>query len=242
MIRWSLLATAVVAVALALWAGSVIQLWKTLGSVGTPMLLLPLILAHSGRAVAGRRVLGAMLGAGAVSLAWFHGERSDAGATFNEAKTNNSMIYSIAIGGGSTIDSGKAIAALMTNPGNPMDYLEVVGKGLPISKPPAPFIAMPTTAGTGAEATRNSVLLSEEHQIKVSMRSPLLLPDIAIVDPELTCSMPPHITAGTGLDVDKSTVGVSFPREHAAEFQLRQLILEPGDIRLNFCHGILVVL
>ena len=69
-IRWSLLATAVVAVALALWSGSVIQLWKTLGSVGTPMLLLPLILAHSGRAVAGRRVLGAMLGAGAVSLAW----------------------------------------------------------------------------------------------------------------------------------------------------------------------------
>jgi len=106
----------------------------------------------------------------------------------------------IAIGGGSTIDSGKAIAALMTNPGNPMDYLEVVGKGLPISKPPAPFMAMPTTAGTGAEVTRNSVLLSEEHQVKVSMRSPLMLPDIAIVDPELTYSMPPHITAGTGLD------------------------------------------
>jgi len=106
----------------------------------------------------------------------------------------------IALGGGSTMDSGKAIAALMTNPGNPMDYLEVVGKGLPITNQPAPFIALPTTAGTGAEVTRNAVLLSEEHQVKVSMRSPLMLPDVAIVDPELTYSMPPHITAGTGLD------------------------------------------
>jgi alcohol dehydrogenase class IV len=106
----------------------------------------------------------------------------------------------IALGGGSTMDSGKAIAALMTNPGNPMDYLEVVGKGLPISNQPAPFIALPTTAGTGAEVTRNAVLLSEEHQVKVSMRSPLMLPNVAIVDPELTYSMPPHITAGTGLD------------------------------------------
>ena len=106
----------------------------------------------------------------------------------------------IAIGGGSVIDSGKAIAALMTNPGNPLDYLEVVGKGRPIENPPAPFIAMPTTAGTGAEVTRNSVLMSAEHRVKVSMRSRLMLPDIAIVDPELTYSMPPHITAGTGLD------------------------------------------
>lgn len=106
----------------------------------------------------------------------------------------------VAIGGGSVIDGGKAIAALMTNPGNAIDYLEVVGKGMPISNPPAPAIVLPTTAGTGAEVTRNSVLLSEEHRVKVSMRSPLMLPNIAIVDPELTCSMPPHITAGTGLD------------------------------------------
>ena len=106
----------------------------------------------------------------------------------------------VAIGGGSVIDGGKAIAALMTNPGNAIDYLEVVGKGMPISNPPAPTIVLPTTAGTGAEVTRNSVLLSEEHRVKVSMRSPLMLPDIAMVDPELTCSMPPHITAGTGLD------------------------------------------
>ena len=106
----------------------------------------------------------------------------------------------VAIGGGSVIDGGKAIAALMANPGNAIDYLEVVGKGMPISSPPAPAIVLPTTAGTGAEVTLNSVLLSEEHRVKVSMRSPLMLPNIAIVDPELTCSMPPHITAGTGLD------------------------------------------
>lgn len=105
-----------------------------------------------------------------------------------------------AIGGGSVIDGGKAIAALMTNAGNPLDYLEVVGRGQPIGNNPAPFIALPTTAGTGAEVTRNAVLMSREHRTKVSMRSPRMLPDIAIVDPELTYSMPPDIAAGTGLD------------------------------------------
>ena len=70
MIRWSLLVTAVVAVGLALWSGSVIELWKTLGSVGTPMLLLPLILAHTRRRVSGRRVLWAMLVSGSVAVAW----------------------------------------------------------------------------------------------------------------------------------------------------------------------------
>jgi alcohol dehydrogenase class IV len=106
----------------------------------------------------------------------------------------------IAIGGGSAIDSGKVIAALLTNHGRLTDYLEVVGKGKSILKDPAPSIVLPTTAGTGAEVTCNSVLLSEEHQVKVSMRSPLMLPHIAIVDPELTYSMPPDITAATGLD------------------------------------------
>ncbi|MCF7847568.1 MAG: iron-containing alcohol dehydrogenase [Kiritimatiellales bacterium] len=108
--------------------------------------------------------------------------------------------FVIAIGGGSVIDAGKAIAALLTNPGNPMDYLEVVGSGQPLKNRAAPLIAVPTTAGTGAEVTRNAVLLSEEHNVKVSMRSPLMLPALALVDPELTMSMPPAITASTGLD------------------------------------------
>lgn len=106
----------------------------------------------------------------------------------------------IGIGGGSVLDAGKAIAALLTNGGDPLDYLEVIGRGQPLTQPPAPYIAIPTTAGTGAEVTRNAVLGSPEHQVKVSLRSPLMLPRVALVDPELTYSMPPAITATTGLD------------------------------------------
>ena len=106
----------------------------------------------------------------------------------------------ISIGGGSVIDAGKAIAAMLTNPGDPLDYLEVVGKGIPIAKLSAPFIAIPTTAGTGAEVTRNAVLASPEHKTKVSMRSPLMLPTVAVVDSALTQGLPPAMTAATGLD------------------------------------------
>ena len=106
----------------------------------------------------------------------------------------------IGIGGGSVMDTGKVIAALLTNEGKLLDYLEVIGKGKPLEKMPAPYVAVPTTAGTGAEVTRNAVLESPEHRVKVSMRSPLMLPRRAVVDPELTYSMPPTITAGTGMD------------------------------------------
>ena len=88
----------------------------------------------------------------------------------------------------------------LTNGGEPLDYLEVIGKGKPITKPSAPYIAIPTTAGTGAEVTRNAVLASEEHGVKVSLRSPFMLPRVAIIDPDLTQSMPPAVTASTGLD------------------------------------------
>ena len=106
----------------------------------------------------------------------------------------------IGFGGGSVIDLAKAAAALMTNHGDPLDYLEVIGKGLPLTNRPAPCIAIPTTAGTGAEVTKNAVLASPEHKVKVSMRHPLMVPDLAIVDPECTLSMPPAVTAATGLD------------------------------------------
>lgn len=106
----------------------------------------------------------------------------------------------IGFGGGSVIDLAKAAAALMTNPGDPFDYLEVIGKGLPLRERPAPCIAIPTTAGTGAEVTKNSVLASPEHRVKVSIRHPLMMPVLAIVDPECTLSMPPAVTAATGLD------------------------------------------
>lgn len=106
----------------------------------------------------------------------------------------------IGMGGGSVIDAAKAIAALLSNSGDIMDYLEVIGRGQPLTQAPTPCIALPTTAGSGAEVTRNSVLKSLEHKVKVSLRSPLMLPDIAIIDPELTYSMPPSLTASTGLD------------------------------------------
>jgi alcohol dehydrogenase class IV len=108
--------------------------------------------------------------------------------------------FVIGFGGGSVLDTGKAIAALMTNTGDVFDYLEVIGGGKPLAQAPAPYIAVPTTAGTGSEVTRNAVLASPEHRVKVSLRSPLMLPRLAVVDPELTHSMPPAVTASTGLD------------------------------------------
>jgi alcohol dehydrogenase class IV len=106
----------------------------------------------------------------------------------------------IAIGGGSVLDAGKAIAALATNPGAALDYLEVIGNAKPLVQPPVPLIAIPTTAGTGTEVTRNAVLTSPEHRVKASLRSPLLLPKLAVIDPELTLGLPPGLTATTGLD------------------------------------------
>ena len=106
----------------------------------------------------------------------------------------------VSFGGGSAIDTGKAIAAIITNGGEPLEFLEVVGKGRSIALPPLPFIAVPTTAGTGAEVTRNAVLGSTEHGVKASLRSPLMLPSVALVDPELTYGLPPSVTASTGLD------------------------------------------
>jgi alcohol dehydrogenase class IV len=108
--------------------------------------------------------------------------------------------FCIAFGGGSVLDAGKAIAALMTNPGPVTQYLEVVGNDRPLANPGAPCICIPTTAGTGSEVTRNAVLVSPEHRVKVSLRSPDMLPTLAVVDPELTFSLPPSITASTGLD------------------------------------------
>jgi len=106
----------------------------------------------------------------------------------------------VAMGGGSVIDAGKAIAAMLTNEGDVLDYLEIIGGGKALTKKSARFLAIPTTAGTGSEVTRNAVLASPEHRLKVSLRSPYMLPGIALVDPELTYDLPPVITASTGLD------------------------------------------
>lgn len=106
----------------------------------------------------------------------------------------------ISIGGGSAIDTGKVAAAMLANSGRLEDYLEVVGEGRPLTHSCVGHIAIPTTAGTGAEVTRNAVLGVAEKKVKVSMRSPFMLPSLAVVDPVLTYSMGPELTASTGLD------------------------------------------
>ena len=106
----------------------------------------------------------------------------------------------VAIGGGSVIDTGKAVAMLLGNGGDPLDYLEVIGAGRAITRPAVPCVAVPTTAGTGAEVTANAVLASPRHRLKASLRSPLMIPRVALVDPQLTVSCPRSVTAASGLD------------------------------------------
>jgi alcohol dehydrogenase class IV len=106
----------------------------------------------------------------------------------------------IGFGGGSALDAAKAIAALVANGGDPLDYLEVVGRGQPLLHRSLPFIAVPTTAGTGSEVTKNAVLASPEHGVKASLRSPLMLAHAAIVDPDLLAGLPPGVLASSGVD------------------------------------------
>ncbi len=146
----------------------------------------------------------------------------------------------IGVGGGSPMDAAKAIAAILTNGGDPLDYMEVVGKGRPFAKPSAPSIAIPTTAGTGTEATRSAVIASPEHRVKVSLRGLTILPTIAIVDPELTYSMPPAVTASTGLD---ALTQIIEPFVSAKANPLTDAICRDGlariarSLRIAYRHG-----
>lgn len=106
----------------------------------------------------------------------------------------------IAIGGGSALDAAKAVGVLATNPGGLLDYLEVVGRGLPLTNESLPCLLAPTTAGTGTEVTKNAVVAVEAERVKVSLRSLFMLPRLALVDSELTHGVPPSVTAATGLD------------------------------------------
>jgi alcohol dehydrogenase class IV len=117
-----------------------------------------------------------------------------------QAAKESGCDFIIAVGGGSAIDTGKAVAALITNKGDVMQYLEVVGENRPLVEQSASMMAVPTTAGTGSEVTRNAVLSVPEKQVKVSLRSPFMLPKVAVIDPELTYTLPPEITASTGMD------------------------------------------
>ncbi|MEY8842305.1 iron-containing alcohol dehydrogenase, partial [Cribrihabitans sp. XS_ASV171] len=106
----------------------------------------------------------------------------------------------VAIGGGAAIDLGKALAALLPAPGAPLDYLEIVGKGEKLDRAPFPFIAIPTTAGTGAEATKNAVIGVPAEGRKVSLRDPRMTPVAALMDAELTDNAPWSVTFASGMD------------------------------------------
>ncbi|HEX2877002.1 MAG TPA: iron-containing alcohol dehydrogenase [Polyangiaceae bacterium] len=147
--------------------------------------------------------LEALLGQAGVELASFRvgsEPRVEDALAAVEVGRQLSVELVVACGGGSVLDLGKAAAALLANAQDPHDFLEVVGRGLPLAQPALPLIALPTTAGTGAEVTKNAVLASSEHAVKASLRHDSMLPAVALVDPELTLSMPAAVTASTGLD------------------------------------------
>lgn len=106
----------------------------------------------------------------------------------------------VAVGGGAVLDMGKIVSILAVADGDPLDYAEVIGAGRKLPATGLPFVAVPTTAGTGSEVTANGVLSSPEHGVKVSLRSPAMLARVAVVDPRLTLSCPPDVTAASGMD------------------------------------------
>ena len=149
----------------------------------------------------------------------------------------NGIDIVVSIGGGSVIDTGKAVSGLVSNDGEISDYLEVVGKNLPLKQKGLPFIAIPTTAGTGAEVTRNAVISVPDKRVKVSLRSPYLYPTLAIVDPVLTTSMPPDVTASTGLDALTQVLEpfVSIKSNWMTDMFCREGIMRIG-INLEKCY------
>ena len=113
---------------------------------------------------------------------------------------SNQVDFVIGIGGGSAIDAAKATAGLLSNGGAAIDYMEIIGAGRKITAPALPWLAIPTTAGTGAEVTRNAVVGSPKHNYKASIRSDYLLAKAVLIDPELNVNVPANVTAASGMD------------------------------------------
>ena len=159
------------------------------------------------------------------------------------------------VGGGSVLDMAKALAGLLRSPYPTLDYLEGIGAGRQIERPVVPWIALPTTAGTGSEATKNAVIKSVRHRVKKSVRSLYLLAECAIVDPELAAGLPPRLTGESGLDalaqlieayvtakpnpIAKALVRDAFPRMLRALFSLAERP-EDKDARGDACYGALI--
>lgn len=147
-------------------------------------------------------LIDALVARGCTCLTFPAGHEPDLAAAREGAQTarRERIEVVVGVGGGSALDTAKAISALATNAGDPLDYLEVVGQGQPLGAAPLPCVAIPTTAGTGSEVTRNAVLSVPDRRVKVSLRDSRMIPRVAIVDPALTCELPPDLTAQTGLD------------------------------------------
>src|SRR6185503_19212740 len=147
-------------------------------------------------------LLAILQGAGVSAVTWSRpGEPTVQAVREGAAMARTEQVdFIVGFGGGSAIDAGKAVAALAPNDEDLFHYLEVIGRARPLDRAPLPFAAIPTTAGTGAEVTRNAVLASPEHQVKASLRSPRMLARLAVVDPALTLGLPASVTAATGLD------------------------------------------
>lgn len=160
------------------------------------------LVVHGATPVRARWLIGALEEAGAVTLALPCPGEPDLPLLLAALESARPFRpdWVAALGGGAALDLGKALAALIPAPGGPMDHLEVVGKALPLTTPPLPFIALPTTSGTGAEATKNAVIGLPDHGRKVSLRDDRMLARLAIVDPALTDGTPRATTLASGLD------------------------------------------
>ena len=181
--------------------GRVVEIGPILRSMGGRVLVV-----YNGDAPRGGgpldRVLGLLEGAGLASAAFRQrGEPrvADVEGAVAAARAAACDVL-VGLGGGSAIDCAKAAAGVLSNGGAPLDYMEVIGRGRPITRPATPWVAVPTTAGTGAEATRNAVVGEPGRRFKASIRSELILPRVALVDPELGVGVPPAVTASSGMD------------------------------------------
>jgi alcohol dehydrogenase class IV len=181
--------------------GSAAELPGLLADVGRRALLV------LGRSAAGRggpadKLARRLAESGLVGATFAAGGEPDTGAVEEAAQLarETGCDLAIGVGGGSALDTAKAAAALAANDGRALDYMEVVGAGRALERPALPVVAVPTTAGTGSEATRNAVIAVPQFRAKASIRHPSLLPRLALVDSTLTHDLPPAITAGSGLD------------------------------------------
>ena len=160
------------------------------------------LMVHGANPARAEWLMEGLRGAGAEVVGFACGHEPDVGlieAGVEAARDHGAQVV-VSLGGGAVIDAGKAVAALVPATRPMLDHMEVVGRGLPLEADPLPFIALPTTAGTGAEVTKNAVIGVPEAGRKVSLRDARMLPDLALVDPGLTDGLPKAVTLASGLD------------------------------------------